>query len=117
MGTPEVRLEVVRNGPPPFSTNPRSALVSGKNGDVTNPPVARGLPCDTPKMRNPEKWSSPRSLLQVPENPELGKTGRGPEDDREMSQRHLAVPEDDLKPYCKIAESAKLQCPERLTRG
>ena len=26
------------------------------------------------------------------------KTGRGPEDDREMSQRHLAVSEDDLKP-------------------
>ncbi len=34
-----------------------------------------------------------------------------------MSQRHLAVPEDDLKPYCKNGLGAKLQYPERLTRG
>lgn len=40
---------------------------------------------------------TPRSILQVPENALGAKTGRGPEDDREMSQRHLAVPEDDLK--------------------
>lgn len=31
-----------------------------------------------------------------------------------MSQRHLAVPEDDLKPYCKNGLGAKLQYPERL---
>lgn len=60
---------------------------------------------------------TPRSLLQVPENGTAPKTGRGPEDDREMSQRHLAVPEDDLKPYCKNGLGAKLQYPERLTRG
>lgn len=34
-----------------------------------------------------------------------------------MSQRHLAVPEDDLKPYCKNALEAKLQYPPRQTRG
>lgn len=28
-----------------------------------------------------------------------------------MSQRHLAVPEDDLKSYCKTADSATLQYP------
>ncbi len=74
-------------------------------------------PCDTPKILNQENWSTPRFILQVPENPESGKTGRGPEDDREMSQRHLAVPEDDLKPYCKNALGAKLQYPERQARG
>lgn len=35
-------------------------------------------PCDTPKMGNPQKWSIPRSLLQVPENGTAPKTGRGP---------------------------------------
>lgn len=69
------------------------------------------------KNRDSRKMEYPRSLLQVPENPESGKTGRGPEDDREMSQRHLAVPEDDLKPYCKNGLGAKLQYPERLPRG
>lgn len=117
LATPEVCREVVRNGTPPFSTAPRSVWRGSQktNSLLATPEVhpcdtpKMGLtqirripevhPCDTPKMGNPQKWSNPRSILQVPENPELGKTGRGPEDDREMSQRHLAVPEDDLKPH------------------
>lgn len=83
LDTPEFRLEVVPKESLSFSTTPRSVLVSGENALEANPPVPRGLPCDTPKMGNPEKWSTPRSVLQVPENRESGKTGRSPEGDLE----------------------------------
>lgn len=85
-----------------FWVYPRSVL----RGNETTPCVLatpEAHPCDTPKIGNPEKWSTPRSLLQVPENVLWAKTGRSPEDD--------------LKPYCKNALGAKLQYPERLPRG
>ncbi len=83
-----------------FSTPPRSILAT------------------TPKMGNPQKWSIPRSLLQVPENGLGAKTGRGPEDDLKTHWRKLRNPSNAPprgRPEAVLLENAnlaKLNTPE-----
>lgn len=117
LAQPEVRLEVVPNGGAHFGATRGGSPNAGTTfGHPRGPSLRfRKCPCGKkgrrPEVRpcvsgngiGPKPEEDPRSLLQVPENPESGKTGRGPEDD--------------LKPYCKNPESGKLQHPERLTRG
>jgi len=91
--TPEVCLAIRRKWDWPKSgVVPKSILVILQKSGIPKNGVPRG-----PSFRF-RKWDQP-------------KTGRGPEDDREMPQRLLAVPEDDLKSYCKTADSATLQYP------
>lgn len=125
LAQPEVRLEVVPNGGAHFGATRGGSPNAGTTfGHPRGPSLRfRKCPCGKkgrrPEVRpcvsgngiGPKPEEDPRSLLQVPVNPESGKTGRGPEDDREMPQRLLAVPEDDLKSYCKTADSATLQYP------